>query len=827
MDSARIALIARDTLLPEAAVVAAVALFDKGYTVPFVARYRREAIGGLNDEQVIAIHERFMQYREMLDRRDSLLKMLAEQGKLTDRLRERIENCNDRFELEDIFLLHRPRRKSRATEAVEKGLEPLAEFIYNQDPDAWTIEEHAGVFVDAEKGGADVDQALRGAADIIAEWIAECCEYRRMLRDMLWKEGHVVSTVVPAKAEQKTKYNMYYNRREPVSKIPSHRVLAIRRGSKEGILTSSIQGDNAASLRLLMGAVIKDPESPFAPILEAAVRDAYFRILRPLIETEVRAMLKQRADREAIRVFRRNLENLLLCSPAGPLTVIGVEPVKAGECKLAAVDGAGKLMEEASISPLPPPGDLEGSRNTLRDLIARNDVKAIAIGAGNNAREAERVIRQILADERLDSVTLAAVNDAGIPVYASSRIAREEFPEASVATRAAVSIARRLQDPLAELVKIDPKLIGVGQYQHDVDQKELHRSLMQTVQSCVNRVGVNPNTADVTLLRYVAGLNERLAQKIVDHRAASGPFKSRSDLTAVPGLGEFTYYQAAGFLRIPTGDNPLDATAIHPEFYPIVEAMAAAANISVAELIGNAEAIESLKLEELAGDSLGNSMLMDIREELLKPGNDPRRKFAAPRFRTDVQSIADLQVDMVLEGVVTNVTNFGAFVDIGIQQDGLVHLSQISNRFIRDPREAVSVGDIVQVKVISVEADTRRIGLSIKALLPPRTRRQPKMRRRPGRQSQSPSDPPNAGITPNTDSVAAPPPQKEQTGRQRRPRPSGRYARRRRNGPRPIQASGEPAPQPEQIEQLAEPAEPERTLQEKIVLLQTKFRGIN
>lgn len=802
-------------------MAATVALFEKGHTVPFVARYRKEPTGGLNESQVIAVHEYFLQHRELLDRRDSLLKLLSDQGKLADALRERIEDCTDRFELEDLYLLYRPKRKSRSAEAVDKGLEPLAEYVWNQDPDAWSIEEHADVLVDPQKNVADRDQALRGATDIIAEWIAENCDYRKNLRQMLWREGHVVSTVVPAKAGQKTKYNMYYDRREPVSRIPSHRVLAIRRGSKEGVLTTSIQGDNAAALRYLLAAVIRDPESPFAPILEAATRDSYFRLLRPLIETEVRAMLKQRADREAIRVFRENLENLLLYSPAGPIVVLGVEPGKADECRLAVVGSSGEYLEEAPISPLPPKNDIEGTRNVLRELITKHNLQAIAIGSGTNARDVETVLRQILAEEKLEHVVTAAVNDAGVAVYASSRVGREEFPEQSVATRAAISIARRLQDPLAELVKIDPKLIGVGQYQHDVDQKELHRGLMQSVQSCVNRVGVDPNRASVTLLRYVAGLNERLARKIIDYRNAQGPFKSRLSLKSVPGLGEFTYQQAAGFLRIRESEDPLDASAIHPDWYPVVEKMAAAGGVPIAQLVGNKDLLNSLKLEDFVTETVGLPTLMDIREELLRPGRDPRRKFAVPKFRHDVKDLASLQEGMVLEGVITNVTNFGAFVDIGIQQDGLVHLSQMSNRFIRDPREAVSVGDIVQVKVISVEPETRRIGLSMKALQPVPVRRRRRLRKRPSRPSEAvPAEIASNGSLPPEPGA----------GGQKDSRPRARpndWQDRRRRGPRPLPKPDEPPAPAEPNPQVQEPPPPEPSLQEKIALLQTKFRGIN
>jgi len=828
MDAAKVAQISQDTGIPEAAVGATVALFEKGYTVPFIARYRKHATNGLNEGQVVAVHEQFMQHREFLERRESLLKFLAEQGKLSDILRERIITISDRFDVEDLFLLYRPRRKSRAAEAIEKGLEQLAEYIWNQDPDAWSVEEHADVFVDPAKDIVDRNQALRGACEIIAEWIADNFDYRKNLREMLWRDGQVVSTVVPAKADQKTKYNMYYNRRESVARIPSHRVLAIRRGSKEGILTTSIQGDDGAALRFLTGSVIRDPESPFAATLEAAVRDSYFRILKSLIETEVRAMLKQRADREAIRVFRQNLENLLLCSPAGPLVVIGVEAGKGEECQLAVVDGSGKLVEEATISPLPPKSDLDGTRAVIRDLVARNGATAIALGSGTAARQVEEILRRILVEEKLEEVLVTGINDAGVSVYASSRAGREELPEASVATRAAVSIARRLKDPLAELVKIDPKLIGVGQYQHDVDQKELHRGLMQTIQSCVNRVGVDPNSADVTLLRYVAGLNDRMARKVIDYRNANGRFANRVSLQAIPGLGEFTWQQAIGFLRIPDSDHPLDATAIHPESYPMVEKIAAVAGVELPGLIGNKEILENLKLEELAAETGDLSGLQEIQQELLNPGRDPRKKFAVPKFRPDIKDLSDLQEGMTLEGVVTNVTNFGAFVDVGIQQDGLVHLSQMSNRFIRDPREAVQVGDVVQVKVISVEAETRRIGLSIKALLPaapPRRRRRPI--RRPTRPaSDAPGAHPSAQMDAGSTADAA-------ASERRAPRrPGGRPFRKRRPEVRPepprqpaeaAEQSSEPSPAPQEPEP---PPQPEQSLEEKIAMLKSKFRGL-
>lgn len=826
MDSAIRKRIVQEVALPEASVAATLALFEAGATVPFIARYRKEAIGGLDEAKVRAIQERMIHYKELEARRSLLIKFLAEQGRLTTDLRRQIENCWDKIEIEDMHQHFRPKRRTRAAEAIEKGLEPLAEYIWGQDPDAWSLEEHADIFIDPEKGLADRQQVLQGASEIIADWIAESFELRKSLREMLLKEGFVVSTVVPAKEGQKTKYNMYYDRREPVASIPSHRVLAIRRGTKEGVLSSSIQCDSAKALQLIIDLVTKDRESAFAPILEEAAHDSYSRILRPLIETEVRAQLKERADREAIRVFQDNLQNLLLSPPCGAISVIGVDAGKGEECRLAAVDEHGKFLEEAVVYPRPPKNDIEGTKTALLGLIQKHGARALAIGSGPGARETEKILRQILADEKIESVMVATVNDAGVGVYSSSRIGREELPDLPVATRSAVSMARRLQDPLAELVKIDPKLIGVGQYQHDVDQKELHRRLVQTVQSCVNRVGADLNTASFSMLRYISGISDRLARRIVTHRSANGPFPSRAALMSVQGMDQIAYQQASAFLRIPNGEAPLDRSWIHPEHYPIVERMAAGCNVSVADLIGNRELISSLKLEEYVTDTVGIPTLEFLREELLAPGRDPRGIYAPPRFHAGIRDIADLKEGMTLEGTVTNVTNFGAFVDIGIHQDGLVHLSQMSNRFIRDPREAVKVGDLVQVKVISVEVETKRIGLSMKALLPAIPRRRKKPRRRGPAAKDSTATAAAAGGSVETAAVAPgtayPPGEADQAQPVHRPERANYRSRRRNNARRrnPARLSSNPKADPE-------PKMPEPTLQEKIAILQSKFRGIH
>ncbi len=854
MDPAIIIHIVQEVALPASSVSATLALFEAGATAPFIVRFRKEATGGMDEAQVRAIQERMIYYKELEERRAQLIKSLTEQGKLTEELREQIGSRWDRFEIEDLHHRFRPKRKTRASEAVEKGLEPLAEYIWGQDPDAWSLEEHVDVFIDAAKGVVDRQQALQGAAEIIADWIAENFELRKALREMLWKEGFVVSTVVPAKAGQKTKYNMYYDRRESVSSIPSHRVLAIRRGTKEGVLTSSIQCDSAKAVQLIMDLIIKDRESTFVPVLEVAARDSYNRILRPLIETEVRAQSKERADREAIRVFQENLENLLLSPPAGAIPVIGVDAGKGEECRLAAVDEHGKFLEEVVVYPRPPKSDLEGTKTAFVELIRKHNISAVAIGSGTGARETEKILRQILADEKMETVMIATVNDAGVVVYSSSRIGREEFPDLPVAARSAISTARRLQDPLAELVKIDPKLIGVGQYQHDVDQKELHRRLIQTVQFCVNRVGADLNAASFSLLRYISGINDRMAHRIVTHRSANGPFATRAALMAVPGMDDAVYQQASAFLRVPVSESLLDRSWIHPECYPIVERMATRLNVSVNELFGNRDLISGLKLEEYADSHVGIPTLEFTREELIAAGRDPRGAFAPPRFRAEVRDIADLKEGMTLEGAVTNVTNFGAFVDIGIHQDGLVHLSQMSNRFIRDPREAVKVGDLVQVKVISIEVETKRIGLSMKALLPviPRRRKNPRRWPAPPVQAVPAADAAAGGATEATagaPAAAAAPIEGVQTppaDREPRPRPH------RRNGPQDRRGDGRPRrrdsrprgadnpsrkndaqpskpapPAPAPPEVKPEPKGPEPTMQEKIAILQSKFRGIN
>lgn len=693
-------------------------LLEEGGTVPFIARYRKEATGNLDEVQIRDIDERRAYYKEVIDRKGTILKSIEEQGKLTPELKARIEACYEKTELEDLYLPYKPKRKTKATVAIEKGLEPLARFIYDQVPGEKSLEAFAAEFVIAEKGVASADEAIEWALHIIAEWVAENADLRKALREMMLKEGVVSSRVLKGKEGEKSKFEMYYDFKEPVSAIPSHRMLAIRRGSDEEVLTFSIEMDEAKALGYLQGRVVKDSKSLFAPYLEKAVKDSYSRLLNPSIQTEVRLALKKRADEEAIKVFEENMKNLLLAPPAGPISVIGIDPGMRTGCKVAVISDTGKLLENTTIYPTEPRNDIAGSTKSLMSIIQKHKISAIAIGNGTGSRETEAFVRGMLREQKVAGIFCAVVNEAGASVYSASDMAREEFPDLDLTVRGAISIARRLQDPLAELVKIDPKSIGVGQYQHDVDQKRLKEGLDGTVESCVNRVGVDLNTASFALLRYVAGINESVAKKVVKYREEKGRFRSRQELTNISGFGEKTFQQAAGFLRIKGGDNSLDGTAVHPESYQVVEKMASSLGVKVAELIENVKLVQSLDINRFVDEKAGVYTLSDIKEELLKPGRDPRDKFVAATFREDVKEISDLTEGMVLEGTVTNVTNFGAFVDIGVHQDGLVHLSELSSRYISDPKEAVKVGDVVKVKVLSVDVKMKRISLSRKALLP-------------------------------------------------------------------------------------------------------------
>jgi uncharacterized protein len=710
--------ISSQTGVPLKSLVSTVGLLDEGATVPFLARYRKEVTGNLDEVRIRAIQEKLRYFRELEDRRRTVLQSIEEQGKLTPELRARIESVLEKTELEDLYLPYKPKRRTKASVAREKGLEPLARYLWEQQDTGVPLEEFAARFVNAEKEVPSAEEALAGARHIVAEWISENAEVRKAMRRMMAEQGVVASRAIEGVEDPEGKYRQYAGYREPAAKIPSHRMLAVRRGAKEGILAFEIELDKEQALAWLKSRVLR-VQGPWTAHLEQAAEDSYERLLNPSIQTEVRLELKERSDGEAIRVFRDNLENLLLAPPAGMLNVLAIDPGIRTGCKLAVVDDTGKFLESAVMYPLEPRNDLAGAVRTLSGMIARHHVRAIAIGNGTASREVAAFVDDFLRQAGLTKVFSIVVSEAGASVYSASDIARQEFPDLDVTVRGAISIARRLQDPLAELVKIDPKSIGVGQYQHDVDQKKLKEGLEATVESCVNRVGVDLNTASFALLRYVAGIREHAAEKIVEYRNAHGRFRSRLEVMAVPGFGPKTFEQAAGFLRIRGGDHPLDMTAVHPESYPVVERIAQSLNVGVTELIARPELLDNVKLESFQTETVGLYTLTDIREELRKPGRDPREKFAAPEWREDVREIADLKPGMVLEGVVTNVTNFGAFVDVGVHHDGLVHVSELANRFVKDPNEVVKVGQIVRVQVISADPRTRRIGLSMKALAAP------------------------------------------------------------------------------------------------------------
>jgi len=817
MEPGFLARISEETGVPEERVAGASRFLSSGIAIPFVARYRKEATGGLDEPALRELQERLSFHADLQARRAAVLRSIEEQGKLTAELRERIAAARERVELEDLYLPFRPKRKAQPAEALERGLEPFVEYLLNQETDAWSVETHADAYVDAEKGLPDRQAVLDAAGRMLAQSISEMAEPRALVRRHLWKEGVLVSRVVAEKAGEKTKYAMYYDRREPLAKIPSHRVLAIRRGTKEGILASSIECDDARAVELVTAAVLRDPESEFAPLITAAARDSYFRLLRPEIEGEIRGQMKERADREAIRVFQVNLANLLLSPAAGAIAVAALNPKKGGEACVAVVDESGKLVPGSSVAINL--AEADAARAALTGVFALYPVRAVAVGSGPGSREVEAFVRAVIDEQKLENVFVAAVNDAGLAVYALSRPAREELPDLETAARAAVSIARRLQDPLAELVKIEPRAIGVGQYQHDVNQRDLSRRLLQTVSSCVCKVAVDLNRAPAALLRHVAGLSDRSAASIVAHREANGPFRTRAALAAVPDVSEAAYIQAVGFLRVHGGDDPLDRTGIHPEQIPVVERISAATGLPIGELLGNREALAGLDLEALAGETAPVATLRAVRDELMNPEGDPRRPFRVPRSRSDVKDVADLKEGMTLEGTVTNVTNFGAFVDVGVRQDGLVHLSQISNRFIRDPREAVRVGDVVSVKVLSVDSEAKRIALSMKALLPAiRRRKKP----RPERAADGAKPPHEESPHPGREERRA------DGGRPRPPRGRRREGpgrRPRRHAPGAVVRPRSERPEPAAEPQIETPPGPELSLQEKIAILQTKFRG--
>ncbi|NIR33217.1 MAG: RNA-binding transcriptional accessory protein, partial [Desulfuromonadales bacterium] len=679
------AFIVEETQLKTFQVENTVEMLREGATVPFIARYRKERTGELDEVQIRLIEEKYQYFTELAERKETILKSIDDQGKLNDDLRRRIDRCLQKTELEDIYLPFKPKRRTKATIARERGLEPLAEMVVAPQSPAATLETLAADFVDPEKDVPDTHAALEGAGHILAERLSEDAEARNLARHLTRDKGQFVSKAARDHDDKVGKYEIYYDSREPLREIPSHRMLAMRRGEKEEVLRLGIEAPEEQILTGLRRRLIS-ADSPYGPFLGDVATDAYRRLIAPSIEVELRLEAKKQADEAAIKVFAENLRNLLLAAPAGGKRVLGVDPGLRTGSKLAVVDATGRFLEHATIYPHTGAAKAEAARKELLRLVGKFDVEMLAIGNGTAGREVEQFAREVLGDEGLD-VTVVMVSEAGASVYSASDIAREEFPDLDLTVRGAISIARRLQDPLAELVKIDPKSIGVGQYQHDVNQAALKKALDEVVESCVNYVGVDLNTASRALLAYVSGLGESLARAIVAHRDQNGPFATRQALLDVSRFGAKSFEQSAGFLRIRNGSHPLDGTAVHPERYPVVERMAADLGVDIDHLCRDASQIDGIDLNRYVENSLGLPTLRDIAAELKKPGRDPRAAFRTAAFREDVREMSDLTEGMVLQGTVTNVTAFGAFVDIGVHQDGLVHISELADRFVKDPHE--------------------------------------------------------------------------------------------------------------------------------------------
>ncbi|ACQ97083.1 Tex family protein [Burkholderia pseudomallei] len=702
-------------------VAAAVQLLDEGSTVPFIARYRKEVTGNLDDTQLRQLEERLLYLRELEERRATIIASIDEQGKLTDELRAAIDAADSKQTLEDLYLPYKPKRRTRAQIAREAGLEPLAQALLANpllDPQA-----EAAAYVNTDRGVADVKAALDGARDILSEQFGETAELLGKLRDYLFERGVVSSAVVDGKqGEEGEKFRDYYDYSETIKTVPSHRALALFRGRNAGVLTVKLglgeeldaQVPHPGEAMIARHFGIANQNRPADKWLSDVCRWCWRVKVQPHIETELLTQLRETAEHEAIRVFARNLKDLLLAAPAGPKAVIGLDPGLRTGVKVAVVDRTGKLLATDTIYPHEPRRDWDGSLAKLARLAAQTQAELVSIGNGTASRETDKLASELIAKHPELKLQKIVVSEAGASVYSASELAAKEFPELDVSLRGAVSIARRLQDPLAELVKIEPKAIGVGQYQHDVNQRELARSLDAVVEDCVNAVGVDANTASAALLARVSGLNSTLARNIVDYRDANGPFPSREHLRRVPRLGDKTFEQAAGFLRINGGENPLDRSSVHPEAYPVVERMLAKISKRIDDVLGNRDALAGLSPAEFVDERFGLPTVRDILSELEKPGRDPRPEFKTATFREGVEKVSDLAPGMVLEGVVTNVAAFGAFVDIGVHQDGLVHVSAMSTKFIKDPHEIVKAGQVVKVKVLDVDVKRQRISLTMR-----------------------------------------------------------------------------------------------------------------
>ena len=698
--------IAQQTNISERQVRATIQLFEEGATLPFIARYRKEATGELDEVQIGAIKDAWQKQQEVEKRRESILKSIEEQGKLMPELRRKIEGVFSLTELEDLYLPYKQKRKTRAVLAVERGLEPLALAIFQGREAA--PEKQAVSFINKEV--PTVEDALQGARDIIAEWVSEDAEARSRMRGWFVRSAVITAKVKKNKQEEGTKYRDYFEFSEELAKIPSHRLLALRRGEEEGVLSVSISPDEERALGTLNRLFVIGPAAGQAH-LEMAVKDSYKRLLKPAVETEFAKISKEKADAEAIRVFAKNLRQLLLAAPLGQKRVLAIDPGYRTGCKVVVLDERGNLREDFVIYPFDKPAE---AQRRLQQVLEKYKTEAVAIGNGTAGRESEDFVRKLLSSlGKEKAVEVVLVSEQGASIYSASEAAREEFPDQDLTVRGSVSIGRRLMDPLAELVKIDPKSIGVGQYQHDVDQAALKNALDSVVESCVNSVGVNLNTASQHLLRYVSGLGPALAKNILDYRAEIGSFQSRAQLLKVPRLGAKAFEQAAGFLRIEGGQNPLDNSAVHPERYTVVQQMAKDANASVAELMQKPELRHQIQPDRYVGVDIGLPTLQDILTELEKPARDPRAERKVFAFDEHVRTVEDLREGMVLPGIVTNITAFGAFVDIGVKQDGLIHISQMADRFVKDPNEVVKLQQAVQVKVTSLDLARKRIGLSM------------------------------------------------------------------------------------------------------------------
>lgn len=708
--------ISEELQIKESQVESAVKLIDEGNTIPFIARYRKEATGNLSDEVLRELDDRLKYLRNLEARKEEIIRLIDEQGKLTDELTIKIASCMILSELEDIYRPYRPKKRTRATIAKEKGLEPLAMVIYLQQ-EKRNIYEVAKEYIDSEKGVETEEDAINGAGDIIAENIADDSDYRKKIKSIDFRDAVISSKNAK---EEKSAYEMYYDYKEPILRLPSHRILAMNRGEKEGFLKVKIETPDEKIIAYLERQIIQDEKSQFVIILKSVIEDSYKRLIAPSIEREIRTDLTERAEEKAIKVFGKNAKQLLMQPPIKDIVVMGFDPAYRTGCKIAVIDKTGKVLATTTVYPTEPQNDVDGAKKVLKELISKYDVNMISIGNGTASRESELFVSDMLKEIGKE-IYYAIVSEAGASVYSASKLATEEYPDINVSLRGAISIARRLQDPLSELVKIDPKSIGVGQYQHDVNQKRLEESITGVVEDAVNSVGVDVNTATPSLLSYVSGINMSIAKNIVKYRDENGELKLRKELLKVAKLGPAAYKQCAGFIRIYNGKNPLEITSVHPESYEIAEKLLANLGYSVENILEKDKKVDldnklqKVDIKKMAKElDVGELTLKDIIDEILKPGRDPREAMPKPILRSDVLKFEDLQVGMVLNGTVRNVIDFGAFVDIGVKYDGLVHISEMANKFIKNPSEVVSVGDIVKVKVIDLNQERHKVSLSMK-----------------------------------------------------------------------------------------------------------------